>query len=450
VERADVEVLVVGAGLAGLSAARVLSGQGHETLVLEARDRVGGRTHDVALDDGTVVELGGQYVGPGQSVILELIAELGLETEPTWTGGANVIDLRGRVGHYTGTIPKVNPVAVAELGLALKRIDRLAGQVNPEAPWEAPKAAARDALSVGDWIRRSVFSRDARDLIRLAVHAVWMAEPEEISLLHFLAYTGAAGSIDALLDTEGGAQDSRVRGGAQQISVEMARQLGDSVRLGEPVRSIRHGPEGVLVTSRSLEVRARRAVLALPPALAGRLDYSPAMPAIRDGLTQRMVPGSAIKAVAAYESPFWRAAGLSGSAVSVGSPLSMVFDGSTSGSAPGLLVAFFEAGAAAGAASLSETERRDLVAANLARMFGPEAAEPVDYRDCAWPNEEFSRGCYGAFMPPGAWTRYGKALREPVGPIHWAGAEAADRWTGYMDGAIRSGRRAAAEVAAAL
>lgn len=449
-DRRDAEVVVVGAGLAGLAAARALLAQGIEVLVLEARDRVGGRTRDVKLDDGTVVELGGQYVGPDQLVVLGLIGELGLETEPTWTGGANVFDLRGKVGRYKGTIPRVNPVAVAELGLALKRIDRLARRVDPEFPWQAGRADSWDAISVGDWIRRSVFSRDARDLIRLAVHAVWMAEPEEISLLHFLAYTSAAGSIDALLDTEGGAQDSRVRGGTQQISIEMAKGLGDSIILGEPVHSIRHGPEGVVATSTNMEVRSRRALLAIPPALAGRLDYDPAMPAIRDGLTQRMVPGSAIKAVAAYERPFWRDRGLSGSATSVGSPLSMVFDGSTAAAGPGLLVAFFEAGAAVRAAGLSGLERREVVSSNLARMFGPEAGSPVDYRDCAWANEEFSRGCYGAFMPPGAWTRFGRALREPVGPIHWAGAETATRWTGYMDGAISSGRRAAAEVVGAL
>lgn len=446
----EADVAVVGAGLAGLSAARQLVEEGLEVVVLEARDRVGGRTKDIALSDGTVVELGGQYVGPGQTVVLDLIRELGLETEPTWTGGENVLDLRGRVTRYRGTIPKVNPLSLAELGLALKRIDRMAGQVDPDAPWDARKAAAWDSTSVADWVRRSVFTRDAKDLIRLAVHAVWMAEPEEISLLHFLAYTSSAGSIEALLDTEGGAQDSRVRGGTQAISEVMADRLGARVELRQPVTSIEHSGESVRVEALGIEVTARRAIVALPPALAGRLTYRPEMPPVRRGLTDRMLPGSAIKGVAAYERPFWRDAGLSGSATSVGSPLSMVFDGSTGEGGPGLLVCFFEAGAAVEAAGLTERERGEVVASTLERMFGPEASAPVEYRDCVWANEEFSRGCYGAFMPPGAWTGFGSALREPVGPIHWAGAETATRWTGYMDGAISSGRRAAAEVVAAL
>jgi len=450
VNRGEAEVVVVGAGLAGLSAAWQLADEGFDVIVLEARDRVGGRTKDVALADGTVVELGGQYVGPGQSVVLELIADLGLETEPTWTGGESVFDLREKVTRYTGTIPRVNPASVAELGLALKRIDRMARQVDPMAPWEARKAASWDATTVADWVRRSVFTRDAKDLIHLAVHAIWMAEPEEISLLHFLAYTSAAGSIDALLDTEGGAQDSRVSGGTQRISEAIAGKLGDRVMLGEPVVSIDHSEESVRVETRGSEVLARRVVVAIPPALAGHLAYRPEMPPLRRGLTDRMLPGSAIKGVVAYERPFWREQGLSGSAISVGSPLSMVFDGSTGEGGRGLLVCFFEAGAAVAAAGLSEDERREIVTSNLGRMFGPGASDPVEYRDCVWANEEFSRGCYGAFMPPGAWTGYGPALRDPVGPIHWAGAETATAWTGYMDGAISSGRRAASEVVEAL
>lgn len=449
-EQREVDVVVVGAGLAGLSAARELDAKGLEVLVLEARERVGGRTKDVALADGTVVELGGQYVGPGQSVVLELIAELGLETEPTWTAGENVLDLKGKVDRYRGTIPKVNPVAVAELGLALRRLNRMADRVDPEAPWASRKAAAWDATSVADWIHRSIFTREAKDLIRLAVHAVWMAEPEEISLLHFLAYTSAAGSIDALLDTEGGAQDSRVRGGTQAISEAIANHLGDRVLLHRPVSLVDHSAGSARVGAGDIEVIARRAIVAIPPALAGRLTYRPEMPPVRRGLTDRMLPGSAIKGVAAYETPFWREQGLSGSATSVGSPLSMVFDGTIAEGGPGLLVCFFEAGAAVRAAELSEDERRAVVVSNLTRMFGPGASDPVEYRDCVWANEKYSRGCYGAFMPPGAWTGFGRALREPVGPIHWAGAETATRWTGYMDGAISSGRRAAAEAVASL
>lgn len=448
-EAEETEVVVVGAGLAGLSAARDLARSGREVVVLEARERVGGRTENAFLG-GEPVELGGQWVGPGQDEVLGLISELGLETFPTWTAGESLFDLKGSVRRYRGTIPKVNPLALAELGLALRRIDRLSRRVDPVAPWAARDAVRLDSMTVADWIRRSVLTGTARALIRLAVHAVWAAEPEEISMLHFLAYTAAAGSIEVLLDTEDGAQNFRVVGGSQAISERIARDLGDRVRTGLPVRSVEWGGDRVVVEVPAGPLRARRAIVTAPPAIAGRIEWRPALPDARQGLTASMLPGRVVKAMAAYETPFWREEGLSGSATSIGSPVSMVFDNTPPSGAPGVLVSFFEASAADRAGAMTGSERREVVVGNLVRLFGERASRTVGYVDRCWANEEFSAGCYGAFMPPGAWSSFGSALRDPVGPIHWAGAEAATRWTGYMDGAIRSGRQAAAEVIASL
>lgn len=445
----EAEVVVVGAGLAGLSAARQLVGEGLEVVVVEARDRVGGRTENGFLA-GVPLELGGQWVGPGQEVILGLVEELGLETFPTWTAGENLFDLNGSVRRYRGTIPKINPAALAEVWLALKRIDRLSSRIDPAAPWSAARAAEWDEITVADWISRSVLTRTAKDLIRLAVHAVWAAEPEEISLLHFLAYTRAAGSIEALLDTEGGAQDSRVVGGSQAISERMAADLDGRVLTGKQVSAIEWSGDSVIVRAAGSSFSARRAIVTAPPVLAGGIEWEPVMPEVRSGLTSSMLPGRVVKAMAAYESPFWREQGLSGSVTSVGSPVSMVFDNSPPTGTPGVLVSFFEASAADTAGAMTDVERREVVVSNLVRLFGEKASNPLGYLDRCWANEEFSAGCYGAFMPPGAWTRCGRALAEPVGPIHWAGAETATRWTGYMDGAVSSGRRAAGEVLASL
>jgi monoamine oxidase len=332
----------------------------------------------------------------------------------------------------------------------IARINRMAKRLDPERPWEAQRAERWDSQTFATWMRRHVRTSGAADLIRLAIHAVWAAEPEDVSLLHVLFYIRSAGSFEVLLDAEGGAQDSRVVGGTQLISIRMAEELGDRVRRSVPVRRIEHGDGGVTVHADGVAARGRRAIVAMPPTLAGRVSYDPPLPSIRDGLTQRMAQGSVVKCMATYEEPFWRAEGLSGEATSVDGPVTVTFDNSPPEGSPGVLVAFIEGRAARAASGLTREERRVLVLGCLRRLFGERAATPQRYVDRAWANEEFSRGCYGGFMPPGAWIEHGQALRAPIGPIHWAGAETAAVWNGYMEGAIRSGERAAAEAAEAI
>ncbi|HTU13623.1 MAG TPA: flavin monoamine oxidase family protein [Solirubrobacterales bacterium] len=444
----ETDVVVVGAGLAGLSAARALAAQGRSVAVLEARDRVGGRTVNEPIGDGKIVELGGQWVGPGQDRILGLISELGLETFPTFGDGLNLIERRGKVRDYRGTIPKLNPVALAEVGMALKKIDRLAAKVDPERPW-ASEHAHLDRITFDTWMRRNVRTAAARDLMRLAIQAVWAAEPEDISMLHMLFYVSSAGSLDLLLDAEGGAQDSRVTGGTQLISNRMADQLGDSIYLEAPVRRILWSGDRVFVLADGIQATAAHVVVAIPPALAGRISYEPPLPPARDGLTQRMIQGSVIKTMSIYPEPFWRSAGYSGQATSADGPISVVFDNSPPDGSPGVLLAFFEGKAARDAAGLTRGERGQIVADCLARLFGERAARPDNYVEKVWAADEWTRGCYGGYLPPGAWTSHGHALSEAIGPIHWAGAETATHWAGYMEGAIQSGRRAATEILSA-
>lgn len=413
--------------------------------VIEARDRVGGRTVNEPIGDGKIVELGGQWVGPGQDRILALIPELGLETFPTFGEGRNLIERRGRVKAYSGTIPKVNPVALAEVGIALKRIDRLAAKVDPGRPWES-ELAHLDRMTFDTWMRRHVRTAAARDLMRLAIEAVWAAEPEDVSMLHMLFYVRSAGSLDLLLDTEGGAQDSRVLGGTQLISKRLAEGLARPVSLESPVRRILWSGDRIMVLADGLQVTADEVVVALPPVLAGRISYEPALPAIRDGLTQRMIQGSVIKTMSIYPTPFWREQGFSGQATSADGPVSVVFDNSPPDGSPGVLLAFLEGKAARDAGDLSQPVRRQLVSDCLTRLFGAKAATPERYVEKVWAADEWARGCYGGYLPPGAWTSHGPALREAIGPLHWAGAETASEWAGYMEGAIQSGRRAATEI----
>ena len=442
---------MVGAGLAGLSAARALGAAGREVVVVEARDRVGGRTLNHEIGDGKVVEIGAQWVGPTQDRMYALIDELGLQTFPTHTAGANLFERGGRVSRYSGTIPRANPIGLVEVGIALTRLNRMAREVPLEAPWTAAKAERWDSETFATWMRRNIRTRAARDIIRLAIIGVWAVEPRDVSLLHVLFYTRSAGSIELLTDTEGGAQQDRVVGGTQLISLRMAEELGEgTVELSTPVRAIRHDGDGVVVESDRLAVSARRAIVAVPPTLAGRVAFDPPLPAVRDGLTQRMAMGSVVKCMAIYERPFWRERGLSGAVTSVTGPVSVGFDNSPPDGSPGVLMGFLEGAAARDHADLPQEERRRAVAECFARMFGPEAGDPVDYVDKSWRSDEWSRGCYGGFMPPGAWTDHGAALRTPIGSLHWAGAETATVWNGYMDGAVSSGERAAGEALAAL
>jgi monoamine oxidase len=288
-------------------------------------------------------------------------------------------------------------------------------------------------------------------LLELGIEAVWAAQPEDMSLLHVLFYIHSAGSLNMLFETEGGAQQDRFLGGSQLVPIAMARELGEErVALGAPVRRIEHGAGGVTVHADGLTARARRAIVAISPALAGRIAYDPPLPGYRDQLTQRMPLGTVAKCMAIYDEPFWRRDGLSGQGTSDAGPVRLTFDNSPPEGRPGVLLGFLEGRQARELGRLPAGERRTAVVDCFARLFGPQASRPEAYVERLWAEEEFSRGCYGAHLPTGAWTNYGPALREPLGPLHWAGAEYATVWNGYMDGAVRSGEHAARAVLEAL
>lgn len=444
----EVDVCVVGAGLAGLAAARALTAAGSDVVVLEARDRVGGRTlnHPLEGHDGKVVEVGGQWVGPTQTRLLELAAELGIETYPTYNDGENVIEWRGRVRRYRGAIPRINPGILIDTLQTQKRLERLARRVPTEAPWLTPNARELDSQTFATWLRKTARTSGARTLFEIGTEAVWAAEPADLSLLHVLFYTASAGSFDDLIGTDGGAQEQRFHGGSQRIALEMAAALGDRVVTSTPVRSIAHGLDGVTIEG----VRARRAILAIPPALTCRIAYDPPLPGFRDQLVQRMPQGTVWKCMAVYDEPFWRADGLTGQAVSDRGPVRAGFDNSPADGSPGVLLGFLEADFARRAGRLDALQRRDEVLDCFARFFGERARRPDAWIEKSWAEEEYTRGCYGCAMTTGAWTSFGEALRAPIGPISWAGAEYATTWSGYMDGAVRSGEAAAVEALAAL
>jgi monoamine oxidase len=447
----DADVVIVGAGLAGLTAARELVRAGRSVTVLEARDRVGGRVVSRPIGDGQAVELGGEFVGPTQDRILALAAELGVATFPTYDTGAKVLHFNGKQGRYGGTIPRISPLVLADIGQAQARLELLARRVPADAPWTAPRARGQDAQTFATWIGRNTATRGARTLLALAAEAVFACEPGDVSLLHVLFYSRAGGSFQNLIATTGGAQQDRFAGGSHLIAERLAARLGDEiVRLGAPVSSITVRGDRVTARTPAGAYAGRRVIVTAPPLLAGRIDYDPVLPQWREQLTQRAPMGSVIKCQAVYDEPFWRADGLSGQATGDGAGSRVVFDSSPPGGSPGSLLAFVEGDEARRLGPAGAGVRRRVVLDSLVRYFGPRAAAPADFVELDWQRERWSGGCYGTLFGPNVWTRYGPALRQPAGPIHWAGTETATAWCGYMDGAVRSGERAAAEVLAEL
>ncbi len=447
---AAADVVVVGAGLAGLVAARDLTAAGRSALVLEARDRVGGRIVNEDIGDGKIVEMGGQWAGPTQDRILAVAAALGIATFPTYDTGRKVLHFNGRRGTYTGTIPRISPLVLADVGQAQAWLEALARKIPTDAPWTAQRAERLDSQTFETWIRHHTASRSARMLLTLGAEAVFAAEPGDLSMLHVLFYSRSGGSFQRLIDTTGGAQQDRFAGGSALIAQRLAAQLGDIVRLGAAVSRIEVAGDKVTATTVAGRFDCRQIIVTAPPLLAGRIDYEPALPHWREQLTQRTPMGSVIKSQVIYDEPFWRPDGLAGQATGDGDGSRVVFDNSPQDGSPGILLAFLEGDEARRLGREPLEVRRRTVIDSLVRYFGPRAARPERYLERDWQQEKWSGGCYGTLFGPNVWTRYGHALRQPVGPIHWAGTETASQWTGYMDGAVRSGERAAAAVLARL
>lgn len=443
-------VIVVGAGAAGLAAARRLAAAGVDTRVLEARDRVGGRLEATETADGSTVDLGGQWIGPGQTRVAELVDELGLETFDTFNDGSLLVHLGGKrtlMGSKRGAVPRLGPFTLADLAQGLARFNKLAQRVPIDEPWRFEQAARLDSETFETWIRRNLRTAGGRAYFRIACEAIFAADAADMSALHALYYAHSGADLETMISVDRGAQQTRIVTGAASIPAALAAQLDGMVDLGDPVRRIEHDDAGVTVSTRSGVVHQADAVIvSLPPTLAGRLEYGPALPGWRDQLTQKMPVGTVIKIHAVYDRPFWRADGLNGQAASDEGPVKVTFDNSPPDAHVGILLGFMEGDDGRRMSRETPERRRDAALECFARYFGSAAREPIEVIERDWSAEEFSRGCYGAHFAPGVWTAFGDRLRTPVGRIHWAGTEYATVWSGYIEGAIRSGENTADEV----
>jgi monoamine oxidase len=448
------DVCIVGAGFAGLAAAYKLKRAGRSVVVLEARDRVGGRVKTEILPDGTAINWGGTWIGEGHDRLYALAKEMGLETYPQYTTGHNLLLLNGKRIRYDGDIPRINVVELADLGLAIKMLNDMARDVPIEDPWNAVKAREYDSQTVGGWIRSrwDVTTDTAQKMLTDVFSEVFMSDPSEVSLLHALQVIHALTSIEWAIGAKGAAQQDLVVGGMQGLAERVAKTLGDAVHLQTPVRRIKQDArskpdsQGVEVIAGEITVRAKRVINAAPPILAGRMEYDPPLPPLKTQLMDRSPAGQVIRCYAIYPEPFWRQDGLTGQGADIDGVPQASIDATPRAGKPGVLTAYIFGAPSRQYAIASAEERRQVFLDGLVKRFGPKAATPTFYDDRDWAAEEWTRGDQFAHYAPGVLTGFGRALREPCGRIHWAGTETATVWGGSIEGAIRSGERAADEV----
>jgi monoamine oxidase len=444
----EADVCIIGAGFAGLTAALRLEQTGRSVVVLEARSRVGGRTW---TDDraGYLVDRGGAWLAPHHDSAFRLAREVGASTYKTNVEGSHLlVSDDGALLRYKGLIPKISIRALLSIAAAQLRIDLMARSVPLEAPWKARRARLWDTHSVGDYLDRlRIPSRTGRGLYEMAVRGLFAApDMHDVSMLDLLFLVRAHGTIEKLFSIKGGAQENLVEGGLGGMAAKVAAKLGDAVRLSTPVKAVTQHDDRVVIDAEGVSVRSRYVVLTVPPALALEICFEPALSDDRRRLYSAAVAGVESKTMVVYDEPFWRTDGLSGQSAGAGSPCEVTIDASPSDARYGVLASFTFSHVAQRFDSMEDDERRDAILNTLAERFGPRASSPVDFLTTAWWHEPWSRGCSMAHFPCGVLTRYGHLLREPFGRVHFAGTETSTMSHGAVDGAIRSGERAADEI----
>jgi monoamine oxidase len=449
--RLEADVCIVGAGFAGMSAAWRLHQAGYKVIVLEARDRVGGRSWSIYLPDGTQVDRGGAWFGPGQNQAYALAEEMGRTTYPSWDEGEALVMLDGQpVRANASALVRVNPLDLAEVAIAMTALDEMATQVPLDAPWEASEAAAWDAQTLRGWFDDNIAPGAGRDSIEATLMDMFTSNFAEVSLLGALHLIHSNNGLQDLTGSKGGHQQDRVLGGTQSILNAMHEQLGDAVRLESPVRDITWSADHVRVSGSGMTVSARQAVVAVPQWLSERIWWDPPLPRERAQLIQRVPTGQMYKLHLVYDTAFWREEGLSGKTMDVTSLFPVSIDACGPTASPGILCVLCAGTHAIEFARLSPDARQSAVVDAMVSRFGEPAGKVMEYIEQDWPAENWTRGAMITHYPPGVLTTFGPALRAPVGALHWAGTDNATIMVGCIDGAIRSGERAAEEVMAAL
>lgn len=440
-----VDVCIVGAGFAGLAAALKLKKEDLTVCILEARNRVGGRVYTEILPDGTALDWGGTFHGEGHSRLSFLAKEYGCELQRT-PKGDKLIFMDGKTYRFSGSIPRINPLALADLALAIKNLDLMAKKVPLDGPWKAENAAEWDMMSLGQWIDHHTLSKKAKTLLNSFCIEIFSSDPHEISLLHALFMIHSLKSLEWIISDEGGAQQDLMVGGMQTLANRMADGLKESLHLNCPVTKIVQNENQVVIYAQDIMVEASEVIVATSPVMAGRIDYEPSLPQLRNQLTDRSAVGQIIRCYAVYQTPFWRFERLSGLALDADEVPQACIDTSLSEHSKGVITSYIWGPPARHYATLSPEERKKTFIKGLVKRFGKKAENPIHYAELDWSEEKWSRGAVFGHYGPSVVTGFGSAIRKPCGRIHWAGTETSIQWCGTIEGAIISGERAAEEI----
>jgi monoamine oxidase len=444
---AKLDCIVIGAGFSGLAAGRILHEEQKSFLILEARDRVGGRTHTRHFDNGKYVDIGGQWIGPTQDRMYDLAREHGIEWYETYNEGKNILDLNLVIKTYTGLIPKMDIPSLINIDFVLKKLERLAKKIELSNPWSHPSASTWDSMSLEAFVKKHCYTKNCYKVVRAGLETVYACELNEVSLLHALFYIRSGTNLNVLLSIKDGAQQHRIKGGMQSFAEKLAEKFQYSVRLNSSVKQIDQSNDVVSVSGDGFVYQAKYVIVAVPPVLIQEIEFSPSLPFKKQQLLQKLSMGIVGKVFGVYKKPFWRNHGFSGQVVAdENAPFQTLFDSSPADSSYGVLLAFCIANRARKFFSQDEQTRKKIALEYFERYFGKEATHPLYYTDHCWADEAWSKGCYAGIYPTGAWTNFQNELARPTVSIFWAGTETSEVWYGYIEGAVRAGERAAHEV----
>jgi monoamine oxidase len=447
------DVIVIGGGLSGLSAATLLKSSSLNVIVLEANCRLGGRVHTIHNEDVGAIDLGGTYVGPTQDRILRIARQLGVNTQFVLNNGDMTCYRKGELRRFHGILPPMGGVtAMLDASHVLRTMHQLCEQIPLDKPWLAEKASELDSITFQEFLDRTVTSNKVKDNQKMLVRLNMTAEPYELSLLWTLWYIKGAGGIYRMNAFEGGAQERTFVGGAQQIVDKMAANLPGKVFVNKPVVRIHQDHDHVTVFTSNGEVfESNYVVLATPPTAQMKMIFEPALPMARHQLIQRVPLGSVIKCFCFYQKSYWNLKGLSGTTFVEDDdpefPVVATIDFTRQDGTYPCILGFIAGEKARLLASLTKEQRQAKVVQQYAKVFqSDEMLSPTVYVEKNWSEDVWSGGCYTGYMAPRVMTSFGRALREPQGRLYFAGTETATVWSGYMDGAVQAGERAAKEI----